>query len=135
MQIAYSSDLKEWHDSRPLMDRRPGVAWEAKKIGLGAQPIRTEKGWLLFYHAVDADKVYRLGIAWLDLEDPSKVIGRLDCPVLEPEEPYELEGVIKNVVYTCGAVEWNGQYLVYYGAADHVLGVASAPVEDVLATL
>lgn len=135
MQIGYSSDLKEWHGSTPLMESRPGVAWEALKIGIGAQPIRTDRGWLLFYHAVDADKVYRLGVAWLDLDDPSKVIGRLDYPVLEPEAGYERLGLTKNVVYTCGAVERNGQYLVYYGGADEVLAVASAPVDEVHATL
>ncbi len=135
MQIAYSSDLVEWHGSKPLMEPRPGVAWEAKKIGIGAQPIRTDRGWLLFYHAVDANKVYRLSIAWLDLDDPSKVIGRLDYPILEPEADYEKFGLTKNVVYTCGAVEWQGRYLVYYGAADAVLAVASASVEEVHATL
>ncbi len=135
MNIAYSEDLKTWHDSKVLMEPRPDVAWESHKIGIGAQPIWTEKGWLLFTHARDRDGAYHLSIAWLDLDDPSKVISRPDYPILEAEAEYERVGLTKNVVYTCGAVEWQGRFLVYYGGADTVLAVASAPADEVMATL
>jgi predicted GH43/DUF377 family glycosyl hydrolase len=135
ISIARSADLRQWRDSRVIMAPRPGIAWEEKKIGICGPPIRTECGWLLIYHGRDACDVYRLGLAWLDLEDPSKVIGRLEYPILEPETAYEKAGLTANAVYSCGAVEWRGQYLVYYGAADSVLGMAWAPVDEVLASL
>jgi len=134
VQIAYSSDLKEWHGSRPLMLVRLGM-WDCQYMGIGAQPLKTEKGWLLFYHATDEDAVYRLGIAWLDLEDPSIVRGRLDYPILEPVTDFEKEGLFPNVVYTCGAVEKASRYLVYYGASDSVLCVASVDKDEVLSAM
>ena len=131
MQIAYSEDLVAWRDSRTLMAVRPGK-WDSNFIGIGAQPLKTEKGWLLFYHGTDADRVYRLGAAWLDLDDPSKILARLEEPILEPDAPYEAKGLTPNVAYACGAVELNGEFLVYYGGADAVLGVASIGVEELL---
>jgi predicted GH43/DUF377 family glycosyl hydrolase len=131
MQIAFSEDLKKWHDSQPLMSVRPGK-WDCSYMGLGAQPLKTPKGWLLFYHGVDKFKIYRLGAAMLDLENPAKVIGRLDDFILEPDDPWELRGLYPNVVYTCGAVELNGQYIVYYGGSDSVLCAASIGVEEML---
>ena len=131
MQIAYSEDLKNWHDSRTLMTIRPDK-WDCGKIGIGAQPLKTPKGWLLFYHATDQNRVYRLGAAMLDLDDPSKVIGRLDDFILQPEDPWEVKGLIANVVYACGAVELNGEYIVYYGASDSLLCAASVGVDEIL---
>ena len=128
--ISYSKDLKEWHNSKVIMKTRLN-SWEELKIGIGAPPIKTKNAWLLFYHGVDRDLTYKLGIAWLDLKDPSKVIKRQEEPILEPEEDYEREGFTPNVVYTCGAVEKNGQYLVYYGCDDEVLAVATVKKEDV----
>ncbi|MCX7804823.1 MAG: glycosidase [Planctomycetota bacterium] len=134
MQIAFSEDLKTWHDSQPLMGVRPGM-WDCNYMGLGAQPLKTEKGWLLFYHGVDHKKVYRLGAAWLDLDDPRKVIGRLDDFILEPEDEWEVKGLVANVVYTCGAVELNGEFIVYYGASDSLLCAASIGVDEMLSVM
>ena len=131
MQIAYSEDLKTWHDSKALMSVRPGK-WDCNYMGIGAQPLKTEKGWLLFYHGVDAKKVYRLGAAWLDLDDPSKVAARLDDFILQPEDDWEVRGLVPNVVYTCGAVEWKGEFIVYYGGSDSVLCAASIGVDEML---
>lgn len=128
--ISYSKDLKEWHGSRVFMRTHIG-AWYEKKMGIGAPPIKTAKGWLLFYHGVDRNNRYGLGIALLDLHDPSKIIKNQEEPILVPEEDYEKEGFISNVVYTCGAVEKDGRYLVYYGCADRVLAVAGVSVEEV----
>jgi len=111
--------------------RPRGDSWESVKIGAGAPPIKTEGGWLLFYHGVDEDMVYRLGVALLDLKNPSIVLKRQEEPILEPEKYYELEGIVKNVVFTCGAVEVNNTYYVYYGGGDYVIGVATVKKEDV----
>ncbi len=89
--------------------------WERVKIGAGPPPIKTERGWLLIYHGVDERNVYRAGIALLDLENPWKVISRLEEPVLEPEERYEVEGDVPNVVFPTGAVTVGDQIYVFYG--------------------
>ncbi len=122
--IAYSDDLVNWYDHKILMHVQPG-AWDCNRIGAGAPPIKTEDGWLELYHGVDDHRVYRLGILLLDLEDPSKIIGRSPNPILSPVKPWERKGLVPNVVFTCGAVEMNGHYHIYYGAADRVIGVAT----------
>jgi len=128
--IAYSDDLIHWDGHRVIMTPRKGY-WDSEKIGAGAPPIKTERGWLIFYHGVDGDNVYRLGVALLDLGDPSIVLKRQEEPVLEPEKYYELEGIVPNVVFTCGAVEVNDTYYVYYGGGDYVIGVATVKKEEV----
>ncbi|MBU1077980.1 MAG: glycosidase [Spirochaetes bacterium] len=129
--IGYSDDLKHWEDNNIIMYPQ-GWDWEYYKIGGGGTPIKTEKGWIIIYHAVDNKMVYRLGLAVLDLEDPKKVIYRHPEPILEPEEEFELQGDVSNVTFTCGAVEKDGQLFVYYGAADTVICVATADVKDIL---
>ncbi|MCX6375698.1 MAG: glycosidase [Armatimonadetes bacterium] len=127
--IAYSEDMKHWHDHKLLMRVQPGC-WDCDRIGAGAPPMKTEYGWLNFYHGVDHKRNYRLGIMLLDLEDPSKVIGKSPEPVLSPAEDYEKHGLVPNVVFTCGAVEMNGHYFVYYGGADKVIGLATMARSD-----
>ena len=107
-------------------------SWDCAKIGAGAPPIKTEKGWLMFYHGVDEKKVYRLGVALFDLKNPAKLIARQDEPILEPVEDYELNGDVPNVVFVCGAIEKDDSYYVYYGGADKVIAVATVNKEDAL---
>lgn len=128
--IAYSDDLVHWYDHKMIMRVQPS-GWDCNRIGAGAPPIKTEQGWLNFYHGVDHSRNYRLGVLMLDLDDPSKVIGRSVDPILSPVENWELHGLVPNVVFTCGAVEMDGQYYVYYGGADKVIGVATMDTEDV----
>ncbi|HAH86192.1 MAG TPA: glycosidase [Armatimonadetes bacterium] len=127
--IAYSDDLMNWYDHKVIMRVQPG-AWDCNRIGAGAPPIKTEYGWMNIYHGVDHKRVYRLGILMLELEDPSKVIGRSPKPILSPEKEYEKVGIVPDVVFSCGAVEKDGRYFVYYGGADKVIGVATMAVED-----
>ncbi|OQA02872.1 MAG: Beta-1,4-mannooligosaccharide phosphorylase [bacterium ADurb.Bin400] len=122
--IAYSQDLENWYDHRILLKTRKN-SWDSGKIGAGSPPIKTEHGWLLFYHGTDHQNIYRLGIILLDLDDPTKVLYRSEEPVLEPEKPYEKEGLVPNVVFTCGVVEKDDKFFVYYGAADRCIGVAT----------
>lgn len=122
--IASSTDLKNWSDHRVLMDARPG-GWESHKIGIAGPPHLTDDGWVLFYHAVDSNRVYRLGVALLDREDPTRVLVRYDQPILEPELEWERKGLVPNVVFSCGSVEIAGAYFVYYGGADACMGVAA----------
>ncbi len=132
--IASSEELTRWTGAGtlhlPLM--KPEFTWEAEKIGGGAQPIETEKGWLLVYHGVDRDLWYRLGVALLDLEDLTQVIARQPEPILEPEADWELVGDVNSVVFTCGAVLLGRELWVYYGAADTVIGLARGNIDDFL---
>jgi predicted GH43/DUF377 family glycosyl hydrolase len=111
---------------------KPEQDWEALKVGAGPPPIKTKYGWLLIYHGVDKDKFYRAGAALLDLNEPSKVIGRTKNPILEPKEPYEKNGDVNNVVFPTGACIIDGKLFVYYGAADKVCCLASAELESLL---
>jgi len=128
--ISYSDDLKEWTDHKAIMSPIKNT-WESKKIGIAGPPIKREDGWLLIYHAVDKNHVYRLGAVLLDLDDPSKITAKLAEPILEPELIWEKEGLVPNVVFSCGAVEVNDNYYVYYGGADTHIGVATIENEKV----
>lgn len=126
-----SPRLDHWPERTRLFDKRPGY-WDSIRVGLGAPPIETEKGWLIFYHGVDEKKTYRLGVMFLDLNNPLKILYRSPEPLLEPEADYEIYGFIPNVVFTCGAIERDGKYFVYYGAGDQVLGLATIDKAKIL---
>jgi predicted GH43/DUF377 family glycosyl hydrolase len=117
-----------------LLGPRPGL-WDGLKVGIASQAIETRQGWLLLYHGVSDRKTYRVGAALLDLDDPTRVIGRLADFLLEPELPWEREGQIPNVVFPCGAVARDEELFVYYGGADSVVGVASLHLPTLLAAL
>lgn len=135
--VSYSKDLKMWGDSRIVMTTRPGY-WDSERIGASAPPIETPHGWLEIYHGVKCTSggpVYRLGVALLDLEDPSHVIGRSAVPILSPREYYERIGDIGNVVFSCGAVAngYNGGIKVYYGAGDTCICVGTTTIDELVA--
>jgi predicted GH43/DUF377 family glycosyl hydrolase len=114
---------------------KPERKWEEQKVGIGPPPIKTNAGWLIIYHGVDSNIVYRAGAAMLDLENPCRVIARTPEPILEPEEPYEKIGVVPNVVFPEGTVVTDGQLRVYYGGADRVCCVASVPIKLLMESL
>jgi len=114
---------------------KPEEEWEALKVGAGPPPIRTERGWLLIYHGVDYDNVYRAGAALLDLHEPWRVVGRLSKPILEPEESYERDGDVPNVVFPTGAVVVGDRLVVFYGGADKYCCAATAKLEELLRSL
>jgi predicted GH43/DUF377 family glycosyl hydrolase len=120
--------------SRILLSPRIGM-WDGKKVGLATPPIKTLQGWLVFYHGVSHDNIYRVGAFLLDLKDPEKIIGRTICQLLEPVEYYEKEGYVKNVIFPCGAVVRNSIVYLYYGGADRYVCVARASLKDVLSKI
>lgn len=132
--LCYSDDLLLWTDHQAIMRPRPNT-WEHEKVGIAGPPVKTEQGWLLIYHAVDQNSVYRLGVALLDADDPSVVLHRGEDSILEPREPWEKKGDVPNVVFSCGQVVKDETLYVYYGGADTVIGVATADKEQVLAFL
>jgi beta-1,2-mannobiose phosphorylase / 1,2-beta-oligomannan phosphorylase len=107
-----------------LLITRTGM-WDSKKVGIAAPPIQCERGWLLFYHGVAEDNIYRVGVALLDRNNPSDLIATTSAPVLVPEMKYEREGYIPNVVFPCGAVLRDDTIYLYYGGADAVVAGAT----------
>ena len=116
-----------------LMGPRRGM-WDRAKIGIAGPPLKVPEGWLLIYHGVSRHATYRLGAALLD-ESGFTVLARPAAPVFEPLEPYEKEGVVPNVVFSCGAVVRGDDLLLYYGGADKVVGVATASLAQIRAAL
>ena len=133
--ISYSPDLRYWGDSELIM-KPMQYHWDEMKIGPGATPIKTPRGWLNIYHGVFptmAGSVYRLGVALHDLENPSKIIAVGDEWILQPEEAYEITGYVPNVVFTCGAIpEPDGSVKIYWGGADTVMCVGTANIEELV---
>ncbi len=107
--------------------------WDSIKIGLNGSPIKTKKGWLLFYHGIaEDDHCYRTGMILCDLEDPTKILARSDEPIFEPEKIYEKIGNVPNVVFSNGHVLIDDTVFIYYGGADKVTGVATAKLDKLL---
>lgn len=132
--IAESPDLVCWGNHKRIMQVNPD-GWENGRIGCGAVPILTDRGWLEIYHAADARNRYCLGAALLDTEKPWLVLARTPKPILEPEEPYEKEGFFGNVVFTCGALYEEGKVKLYYGAADTCIACAEIKINHIFDSL
>ena len=145
--ISKSPDLKFWGESRLLLGS-DSVPFANDKIGPAAPPVRTERGWLTLFHAVDVAegrgqdewqknwwKRYCAGIMLLDLDDPTRIIGMSKDPLLAPELPHETEhGFRQNVIFPGGMIlEEIGEVKMYYGASDTVECVATANVDDLIA--
>lgn len=111
--------------------------WDNWIRGVGAPPIKTEKGWLVLYHAMDRkdpDK-YKLGAMLLDKTNPTKILSRTTSPLLEPNEWYENNGHKKGVIYNCGAVIMGEKLLVYYGGSDTYLCESSMNLKSLISNL
>ncbi|TSC76759.1 MAG: hypothetical protein G01um101433_685 [Parcubacteria group bacterium Gr01-1014_33] len=123
-------------EGAPEIKIRPRF-WDSRKIGPGAPPIKTKYGWLLIYYGVDErdSSRYKMGAMLLDKDNPAKVVYRSRQPILEPDEWYENEGHKAGIVYPCGAVVKNGELLIYYGAADSFVCVASADLDEFLESM
>jgi len=137
MWISYSPDLRHWGSHKLILPAREGAWWDAYKIGLSPPPIETSKGWLVLYHGVRqtaAGCLYRLGLALFDLQTPEHCRLRSADWIFRPEEPYELQGDVANVVFPCGyTLASDGDTLnLYYGAADTCIAVATASIRAML---
>lgn len=132
IHLMYSEHLHFWHESRVIV--RPREPWEFVKMGNCGPPIETEAGWLVLTHGVGPMRRYCIGAILLDLEDPTKLIGRLREPLIQPE-PHEREGYVPNVVYTCGALCHQGQLLIPYAVSDSATTFATANLSDLLSAL
>jgi len=140
IDINFRDDLdfrgeRDFLTHHPFIFPRRGM-WDSAKVGVNTVPIRTDEGWLIIYHGVsESDRNYRIGAVLLDLERPDRVVGRSRYPLFGPEEPYEREGLVPNVVFPCGSVVKDGRLVIYYGGADRVIGVASTPLRPLVLRL
>jgi predicted GH43/DUF377 family glycosyl hydrolase len=137
IMLSRSTDLVSWSAPEQVLQPRRGAWWDSLRIGIGPPPLRTEHGWLLAYHGVKetvGGDLYRVGLALLDLGEPTRVLHRLDAWILSPLAPYERTGDIPNVVFPCGLVldEESGEVRLYYGGADTAICLATAQLDDLL---
>jgi predicted GH43/DUF377 family glycosyl hydrolase len=130
--VMFSDNPHYWTD--PHLILRPAEAWESVKIGNCGSPIETEAGWLVITHGVGPMRKYCIGAVLLDLEDPTRVIGRLRQPLLCPVG-IEREGYVPNVVYSCGSLIHGGQLILPYAMSDKATAIVSMPIVDLLKTL
>lgn len=132
--LAYSDDLINWReeDMTTIFGPRRDNDWDSHKVGANGVPIETAHGWLMLYHGTDDKNVYSIGACLLDLNDPSRVISRPRGRILWPEELWELRGDVPNVVFSCANPVVNGMVYVYYGGADHVIGLATCELEELV---
>lgn len=135
--LAESPDLYHWGKHRLLMTPRRGAWWDANRIGLCSPLVKTDQGWLMFYHGTRqtaAGTLYRLGVALLDLKDPSRCLQRGDEWILGPLEDYERSGDVSDVVFLCGhTIGDDGDTLnLYYGAADTCIALATGRISELL---
>ena len=138
--LSRSDDLISWSTREKVLEPRGGGWWDSLRIGLGPPPLRTEHGWLLVYHGVKqtvSGDIYRVGLALLDLDEPTRVLRRLSSWVLAPTAPYERTGDVPNVIFPCGLIheQETDELRLYYGAADTSICLATAMLGDVLEAL
>lgn len=132
--LAYSDDLRSWpeKDMVPILGPRADNGWDSRSVGSNGVPIETDAGWLLLYHAYDPDHIYRFGVCLLDLAQPQQVLQRPLSPIFAPEELWELRGDVTNVVFSCANPIVNDDVYVYYGGGDHVIGLATGSLAELL---
>ena len=133
--ISFSPDLIHWGNSQLVM-KPVKYHWDEMKIGPGAPPIKTDKGWLEIYHGVFPTMdgcIYRLGVALHKLDEPEIILGVGDRWILQPEDPWEIVGYVHNVVFSCAAVaEDDGTVKIYWGGADKVMCAGTAIIDELL---
>jgi predicted GH43/DUF377 family glycosyl hydrolase len=130
--LMYSEMLHFWYTRRLIL--KPTYPWEFVQLGNCGAPIETEAGWLVLSHGVGPMRKYSMGAILLDLEDPTRVIGRLSEPLLAPNET-EREGYVPNVIYSCGSVVHNGELIIPYSMSDYASTFATVSLKKVRAAM
>lgn len=128
----FSHSPHHWNDPQILL--RPSEMWEFVKIGNCGSPIETKAGWLIITHGVGPMRKYCMGAILLDLDNPTKVIGRLKKPLLSPKSS-EREGYVPNVVYSCGSLIHNNRLIMPYAISDLTSAIASIELDELLSAL
>ena len=127
--LMYSDMPYFWYTKELIA--KPTYSWEFVQLGNCGSPIETEAGWLVLTHGVGPMRRYALGAFLLDRDDPSRLIGRLETPLLEPNAN-EREGYVPNVVYSCGALPHGRDLIIPYAMSDYASTFATVPIDDIL---
>ena len=127
--IMFSDNIHFWQESKIIQE--PKHPWEFIQIGNCGSPLETDEGWIVLTHGVGPMRQYCIGAMLLDLENPARIIARLEEPLLAPREE-EREGYVPNVVYTCGAIFHNSDLVIPYGMSDVMSGIATVGVSDLI---
>ncbi len=130
--IMFSDNLYFWENAQVL--QKPMLPYEFIQMGNCGSPIETPEGWLVLTHGVGPMRTYSIGIELLDLDDPTRIISRIDEPILVPNE-HDRDGYVPNVVYSCGAIIYQDELIIPYASADQRCGIATLSVPQVLARL
>jgi len=130
--IMFSDNLHFWQHAKILQE--PEFPYEFFQMGNGGSPIETAEGWLVITHGVGAMRTYSLGIELLDLDDPSRIISRIDEPILMPNE-HDRDGYVPNVVYSCGAMICHDELIIPYASADQRCGIATLNLPELMTRL
>jgi predicted GH43/DUF377 family glycosyl hydrolase len=130
--IMFSDNIHFWQKSHVIQE--PEFPWEFIQIGNCGSPLETTEGWIVLTHGVGPMRKYCIGAMLLDLETPTKVIARLDEPLLAPHER-EREGYVPNVVYSCGGIIHNDELVIPYAMSDINSGIATVAVGDLLRSM
>ena len=135
--ISYSDDLVYWGGSELLLTPRGGW-WDWSRVGAGPPPMRIPEGWLLIYYGVketQSGPLFRLGAAILDGEDPAKLVGRSNIPILSPREDYERIGNLSNIVFATGAfIKNENEVNIVYSGADSCVCLGSTTIGEIVQT-
>lgn len=129
INIMFSDDLYNWQNYQQLM--QPAYSWEMLQLGNCGSPVKTEKGWLLLTHGVGQMRTYVISAILLDLQDPTKIIGRLNKPLIKADET-ERDGYVPNVVYTCGLLQHGKLLLIPYAVSDSATGFVTVDTDEIL---
>jgi len=133
--LSFSYDLIHWGSSTVVLTPRGGY-WDSHRVGAAGPPIEIEQGWLLIYYGekdTSAGPLIRIGAAILDKDDPSRVIGRSNIPILAPREKYERIGDVANIVFSCGSLlDDTGQIKLYYGASDSCICLGVTNLDEIV---
>ena len=127
--IMFSDNIHFWQESQIIQE--PEYPWEFIQIGNCGSPLETDEGWIVLTHGVGPMRQYCIGAMLLDLENPAKIIARLDEPLLTPHEK-EREGYVPNVVYSCGAIIHNNKLIIPYAMSDINSGIATVDVKELI---
>jgi predicted GH43/DUF377 family glycosyl hydrolase len=129
INIMYSDNLYCWDHYQLLME--PEYAWELVQLGNCGSPVKTEKGWLVLTHGVGPVRTYVISAVLLDLDDPGRIIARLEKPLIEADGS-EREGYVPNVVYTCGLLKHGNSLLIPYAVSDSATGFVTVGLDELL---
>jgi predicted GH43/DUF377 family glycosyl hydrolase len=129
LYIMYSDIVHFWETASLL--QAPKYPWEFVQVGNCGSPLETPEGWLLFTHGVGPMRTYGIGAMLLDLNDPLKVIGCLDEPLITPTEK-ERDGYVPNVAYSCGAMIHDERLYLPFATSDRITRIAMVSMDSLL---